>query len=131
MGEGQTGGVKGHPTEAVDQPGQLYPAGNPVIEQDQHVQRSGVDLHQLARACAVLGVKLVHAAPRAATTKGKIERFWRTVRDRFLVEVDDGVELVELNRLFSAWLEVVYHRCVHSETGVSPIERFSNTTSTP
>lgn len=31
--------------------------------------------HQLLRACAVLGVKLIHASPRAATTKGKIERF--------------------------------------------------------
>jgi len=79
---------------------------------------------QLLRACAVLGVKLVHASPRAATTKGKIERFFRTVRDQFLVEIDDGVELVELNRLFSAWLEVVYHRRVHSETGQTPLERF-------
>ena len=81
---------------------------------------------QLLRACAVLGVRLVHAAPRAATTKGKIERFFRTVRDRFLVEIDDGVELVELNRLFSAWLEVVYHRRTHTETGVSllrPVRR--------
>ena len=79
---------------------------------------------QLLRACAVLGVKLVHASPRAATTKGKIERFWRTVRDQFLVEIDDGVELAELNRLFSAWLEVVYHRRAHTETGQTPIERF-------
>ena len=47
---------------------------------------------QLLRACAVLGVKLIHASPRAATTKGKIERFFRTVRDQFLVEIDDGVE---------------------------------------
>jgi putative transposase len=80
--------------------------------------------HQLLRACAVLGVKLIHASPRAATTKGKIERFWRTVRDQFLVEIDDGIELAELNRLFSAWLEVVYHRRVHSETGQTPLERF-------
>ena len=79
---------------------------------------------QLLRACAVLGVKLIHASPRAATTKGKIERFFRTVRDRFLVEIDDGVELAELNRLFSAWLEVVYHRRVHSETGQTPHARF-------
>ena len=79
---------------------------------------------QLLRACAVLGVKLIHASPRAATTKGKIERFFRTVRDQFLVEIDDGVELAELNRLFSAWLEVVYHRRVHSETGQTPLERF-------
>ncbi len=79
---------------------------------------------QLLRACAVLGVKLIHASPRAATTKGKIERFFRTVRDQFLVEIDDGVELTELNRLFSAWLEVVYHRRVHSETKATPLERF-------
>lgn len=79
---------------------------------------------QLLRACAVLGVKLIHASSRAATTKGKIERFFRTVRDQFLVEIDDGVELTELNRLFSAWLEVVYHRRVHTETGQTPLERF-------
>ena len=79
---------------------------------------------QLLRACAVLGVKLVHASPRAATTKGKIERFFRTVRDQFLVEIDDGVERAELNRLFSAWLEVVYHRRTHSDTGQTPIARF-------
>ena len=79
---------------------------------------------QLLRACAMLGVKLIHASPRAATTKGKIERFFRTVRDQFLVEIDDGVELAELNRLFSAWLEVVYHRRVHSETGQTPLARF-------
>ena len=79
---------------------------------------------QLLRACAVLGVKLIHASPRAATTKGKIERFFRTVRDQFLVEIDDGVDLAELNRLFSAWLEVVYHRRTHSETGQTPLDRF-------
>ena len=48
----------------------------------------------------------------------------RTVRDQFLVEIDDGVELAELNRLFSAWLEVVYHRRMHSETGQTPLARF-------
>jgi putative transposase len=79
---------------------------------------------QLLRACAVLGVRLIHASPRAATTKGKIERFFRTVRDQFLVEIDDGVDLAELNRLFSAWLEVVYHQRVHSQTGQTPLERF-------
>ncbi len=79
---------------------------------------------QLLRACAVLGLRLIHASPRAATTKGKIERFFRTVRDQFLVEIDDGVDLAELSRLFSAWLEVVYHRRVHSETQVTPLQRF-------
>jgi putative transposase len=48
----------------------------------------------------------------------------RTVRDQFLVEIDDGIDLAELNRLFSAWLEVVYHRRVHSETEQTPLARF-------
>lgn len=86
---------------------------------------------QLSRACAVLGVKLIHASPRAATTKGKIERYFRTVRDQFLVEIDDGVDLAELNRLFSAWLEVVYHRRVHTETGQTPLERFDSAGAPP
>ena len=82
---------------------------------------------QLLRACAVLGAKLIHASPRAATTKGKIERFFRTCRDRFLVELEgrDDLELDELNRLFGAWLEVVYHRRVHGETGQTPLARFA------
>jgi putative transposase len=82
--------------------------------------------HQLLRSCAVLGVRLIHASPRAATTKGKIERFFRTVRDQFLVELD-GRELsdsTELNRLFGAWVESVYHRRCHSETKATPLERF-------
>jgi putative transposase len=82
---------------------------------------------QLLRACALLGAKLIHASPRAATTKGKIERFFRTVRDQFLVELEhrDDLELGELNRLFGAWLEVVYHRRVHTETGQTPLARFA------
>jgi putative transposase len=48
------------------------------------------------------------------------------VRDQFLVEIDSGgpVELGRLNRLFSAWLEVVYHHRVHSETSQTPLARF-------
>jgi putative transposase len=80
---------------------------------------------QLLRACAILGAKLIPASPRAAT-KGKIERFFRTCREQFVVELEDrdDLELAELNRLFGAWLEVVYHRRVHSETGQTPLERF-------
>jgi len=82
--------------------------------------------HQLLRACAVLGVKLIHASPRAATTKGKIERFFRTVRSQFLVELGrrEVADLAELNSLFGAWVESVYHTRVHSQTGQKPIERF-------
>jgi putative transposase len=84
----------------------------------------------LLRACAVLGVKLVHSTPGRPEGRGKIERFFRTVRDQFLVElstpdsaatVDD---LGQLNRLFTAWLETVYHVRVHSVTGAAPLARW-------
>ena len=38
-----------HPGGDVDHAGQLDPAGNAVVQQHQHVQRGGVDLHDLAR----------------------------------------------------------------------------------
>lgn len=80
---------------------------------------------QLARSCAVLGIRLIHASPRAASTKGKIERFFRTVRGAFLVELQarPPADLAALNRLFSAWVEVVYHRRVHGETKQTPLAR--------
>lgn len=81
---------------------------------------------QLHRALAVLGVHLIHSRPGRPQGRGKIERFFRTVRDQFLVEVDPAeiASLQELNEAFAAWVETVYHRRVHSETGQTPLERF-------
>ena len=83
----------------------------------------------LLRACASLGIKLVHSAPGRPQGRGKIERFFRTVRDQFLVEITEEAAtritgLEELNRLFTAWAETVYHVTPHSETGVAPLRRW-------
>ena len=82
---------------------------------------------QLLRACASLGVRLVHSRPGRPEGRGKIERVFRTVRDQFLVEVaSSGIDdLARLNQAFAAWAETVYHRAVHSETKMTPLERFS------
>lgn len=81
---------------------------------------------QLERACAILGSRLVHSRPGQPEGRGKIERFFRTVRDDFEVEVTlAGIaDLVDLNRLFTAWVEQIYHRRVHTETGQAPLDRF-------
>jgi putative transposase len=82
---------------------------------------------QLQRACAVLGIRLVHSRPGQPQGRGKIERVFRTVREQFLVELDTrggAGDLEELNRLFGAWVEGVYHHREHSETGQTPMERF-------
>ncbi|MGW4995867.1 DDE-type integrase/transposase/recombinase [Streptomyces mirabilis] len=80
----------------------------------------------LLRACARLGIKLIHSTPGPPQGRGKIERFFRTVREQFLVEVDTEkvTDLAILNRLFTAWVEQVYHRRTHSETGQQPLERW-------
>lgn len=83
----------------------------------------------LLRACAELGIKLVHSAPGRPQGRGKIERWFRTVREQFLVELDETAcaaigSLAELNRLGAAWIEGVYHRTPHSETGVPPLARW-------
>jgi putative transposase len=83
---------------------------------------------QLQRACAVLGIRLVHSRPGQPAGRGKIERFFRTVREQFLVEIGSGRELedmTQLNMLFTAWVETVYHRREHTETGQAPIQRWS------
>ncbi|GAB90136.1 DDE-type integrase/transposase/recombinase [Gordonia rhizosphera] len=91
----------------------------------------------LLRACAKLGVRLVHSMPHRPQGRGKIERFFRTVREQFLVEITDttpeqlteaGTDhrtaLLELNRLFTGWVETQYHRQPHSETGQAPLDRW-------
>lgn len=92
----------------------------------------------LLRACATLGIRLTHATPNRPQGKGKIERFFRTVRDQFLIEVTDTTReqlaeqglstaeaLLALNAQFTAWVESVYHHQVHSETGQTPLDRWN------
>ncbi len=59
---------------------------------------------QLLRACAVLGIRLIHSRPGRPEGRGKIERAFRTVREQALGELEDHPpsSLEELNRLFRA-----------------------------
>jgi putative transposase len=71
----------------------------------------------------------VHSAPGRPEGRGKIERFFRTVRDQFLVEITSDAAaaitgLEELNRLFTAWAETIYHPRPHTETGAPPLRRW-------
>ena len=78
------------------------------------------------RSLAVLGIRIVHSTPGHAASRGKIERFFGTVRRAFLIELDargGAADLAELNELFGGWVEGVYHRTRHSETGETPLER--------
>ena len=77
----------------------------------------------LLRGCAVLGIRLIHSRPgkpkagaRSSGSSGPcgISSWSRSATGPRIAD------LAEMNRLFQAWLETVYHRAVHSETGEAP-----------
>ncbi|RPH62766.1 MAG: integrase [Chloroflexi bacterium] len=82
--------------------------------------------NQFAAACATLGIQRIHTKPYCPEGKGKQERFFETVRLQFMPEVavSSIASLDELNQSFWAWLELIYHQTVHSETGQAPLERY-------
>ncbi|MBN2899786.1 MAG: DDE-type integrase/transposase/recombinase [Clostridia bacterium] len=79
---------------------------------------------ELTLVCARVGCILRHTPVRDGAAKGKIERFFRTVRDHFLSRELDFSSFASLNKLFTTWLEEAYNASVHSSTGMKPIDRF-------
>jgi transposase InsO family protein len=78
----------------------------------------------LARCCALSGISLTHSKPYDSPSRGKIERFFRTVRERFLSEVHQTTTLPELNESFSYWLNEYHHR-VHTGIKEKPVDRYN------
>ncbi len=76
-------------------------------------------------ASARLGITVAHAEVYDAASKGKVERFFRTVRERFLPLLPHPLtSLEQLNEAFFLWLEEDYHRKEHSALGMSPLNRY-------
>jgi len=79
----------------------------------------------LERVCASLGIALIHTPPYTPQGRGKIERFFRTVRSQFL-PCFNGNLLEEINVAFDLWVSKDYHQRIHSSTGQSPFNRFTH-----
>ena len=71
--------------------------------------------------CARLGTQLIHTPPYRPQGRGKVERFFRTVRDQFL-SVDTSKSLRQLNDAFKRWL-TGYHQTMHSSLGCPPMKK--------
>ncbi len=86
--------------------------------------------NQTKRITAVLGIYLIHSRPYKPQGRGKVERFFRTVRDGFLRPLDKQSikSLEQLNTKFVTWLETEYHRSRHSSLGVTPLEAWLSKT---
>ena len=78
----------------------------------------------LTLACARTGISLTHSKPYDSPSRGKIERFFRTVRERFLVNLGKEVTLDEINTAFSLWLKEDYHEKPHGGIDAAPLERY-------
>lgn len=81
--------------------------------------------HHLKYVAASLSIALIHARPYKPQGKGKIERWFRTVRLQFLQNFT-GKTLEDLNAAFEKWLNEDYHQRKHSSTGQTPFKRFTS-----
>jgi putative transposase len=80
---------------------------------------------EIIQICARVGCLLHHTPVRDGAAKGKVERFFRTVRDQFLARDLDLSSLEALNRQFTHWVEEDYNAREHSVLGMSPLDRFA------
>jgi len=83
---------------------------------------------QLALVCAKLGTALIHARPYQPQGKGKIERFFRTLRAALLTQLTpaDTASLDALNRRLWGFIEGEYHHTPHRGLdGKTPLEQWA------
>jgi len=81
---------------------------------------------QLQLICASLGIVLAHSRPYIATSRGKIERAFRTIKDGWMNAVDWNTfsSLDDVNESLSAFLSDRYTNNNHSSLNCTPKERF-------
>ena len=80
---------------------------------------------EILQACVRLDIRLSHAPVRDGAAKGKIERFFRGFRDRFLVMHTRFDSLDQLNQLTQEWIEDQYNNQPHSSIQMRPLDRFN------
>ena len=81
--------------------------------------------NQTKRILDALGLVISHSRVRKPAGRGKIERFFRTVRQQFLapLDTDQLAGIADLDQRFHSWLESEYHRSPHRGLkGTTPLE---------
>ena len=81
----------------------------------------------LAIVCARLGITLIHSKAYHAAAKGKIERWFRTIRQQFLPTLGNQQKagLANLNQALWAYVEGEYHHNIHRTLAESPLDRWA------
>ena len=81
----------------------------------------------LEQVAAQLGIGITHSRPYIPQGRGKIERWFKFVRDNFLQSLLTGEKkekLDLLNHHFSEWVHEYNHNRVHSTTKQKPYDRY-------
>lgn len=89
---------------------------------DNHGSFTGSDVEL---ACAMLNIRLTFAKPYDGPAKGKIERWWRHLREHVLdrLDIEKVRTLDDLNLRLWAWVEGEYNKKPHSSlSGKTPLE---------
>ena len=90
--------------------------GKPFVCQHAHI------------VCANLGIRLLHAKPYHAWSKGKVERLIQTIQRGFestlRIEGHQAKSLEDLNEKLSKWIQMTYHQRVHASTELTPEARY-------
>lgn len=73
---------------------------------------------------ASLNISLIHAKPYQPQGKGKIERWFKTIRTSFLPGFR-GNTIEDLNMCLDLWVNDIYHKKRHGATGQTPFDRFT------
>ena len=78
-------------------------------------------------ACERLGITLIHAKPYDAPARGKMERFWRTLRQGCLDFIGPTASLHDVNVRLYAFIDEHYHRSPHGGLmGRTPLDVWSD-----
>ena len=82
---------------------------------------------QLSLICGSIGTVLLHTKVRDGASKAKIERFWRTTKERWLygLDMESITSLEEFNALFAEYIRS-YNTTMHSGIECTPFERYIN-----
>ena len=80
---------------------------------------------QLSYICGSVGTVLLHTPVRDGAAKGKVERNFRTLKERWLygVDVSQIQSLKEFNRMLTDYIRR-HNTTVHSGTGQTPLSRY-------
>ena len=80
---------------------------------------------QLDLICASIGTVLLHTPVRDGASKGKVERNFRTLKERWLYGLDISQihSLDEFNGLLAAYIRK-HNTTEHSSTGETPLSRY-------